>query len=569
MGLSNDIISQFIKATRDEKPKENETTVYATAVGEDRVRLDGAGANVETPVTSTVKMEAGDRVVVQIKNHSATVLGNTTSQSASSKDVKDVAKEVNDKISEFDYIFSNVVTTEQLNAESARIDSLFTEDAKIRGRLTANEAGISDLETKNLEVTETLTAHTATITSLSSDKVDTAFLTANYATIESLNAVDAEVYNLSSTHATFADTTTYQLTAIRATITDLETNKLSAIEADLRYANIDFANIGEAAIENFYSKTGLIDNLVVSSGSVTGTLVGVTIKGDIIEGGTVVADKLVIQGEDGLYYKLNTNGVTTEAEQTDYNSLNGSIITAKSITATKISVDDLVAFGATLGGFNITSDAVYSGVKESIDNSTSGIYLGSDGQVAFGNADNYLKFYAVYSYYSVTYNSGNGMYTRTSTELTMQVGTLVEGAVTTDGHKVYKVEASGTYFCRVATDYRLAISADSIMFGTGSKYSMEDVKQLTDHVKIGSYVDVETGETLPCVELSEMDSSFKMRLTNKTATFADGVNDSTVLDSDGIETENLRVKNDIRHYDYVWRRRANGNLGLMWMEVTE
>lgn len=562
MGLSNDIISQFIKATRDEKPKGSETTVYAYVVDTNSVRLDGAGEDVVTPVISTVKMEADDRVIVQIKNHSATVIGNVTAKSASSKDVDNVAKDVAD-------VIANVVTTEQLNTEHARIDTLFTETAKIRGRLTANEASITDLEAKNLEVTETLTAHSATITSLTTEKVDTTFLVANYATIESLNVVDATVYNLSSTYATFAETTTNRLAAINASIVDLETNKLSAAEAELRFAKIDFANIGEAAIENFYSKTGLIDNLVVSSGSVTGTLVGVTIKGDLIEGGTVVADKLVIQGEDGLYYKLNTNGATIEAEQTDYNSLNGSIITAKSITATKISVDDLVAFDATIGGFNITAEAVYSGIKESIDNSTSGIFLGSDGQVAFGNADNYLKFYAVYSYYSVTYNSGNGTYTRTNTELTMQVGTLVEGAVTTDGHKVYKVEASGTYFCRVATDYRLAISADSIMFGTGSKYSMEDVKQLTDHVKIGSYVDVETGETLPCVELSEMDSSFKMRLTNKTATFSDGVNDSTVLDSDGIETENLRVKNDIRHYDYVWRRRANGNLGLMWMEVTE
>ena len=569
MGLSVDIISQFIKATRDEKPKENETTVYATAVGEDSVRFDGAGADIVTPVTSTVKMKAGERVVVQLKNHSATVIGNVTNQSASGDDVSAAVNDVNDRISEFDYIFSNVVTTEQLNAESARIDSLIAEDARILGRLTANEADISSLEADNVVINRELSAHAAIINTLTSGSIDTEFLAATYATIKDLEATNATVYTLSSTYATFVETTTTRLNATDATILDLEANKLSATEAELRYANVDFANIGGAAIENFYSKTGLIDNLVVSSGSVTGTLVGVTIKGDIIEGGTVVADKLVIQGEDGLYYKLNTNGITTEAEQTDYNSLNGGVITAKSITATKISVDDLVAFDATLGGFNITSEAVYSGVKESIDNSTSGVFLGSDGQVAFGNADNYLKFYAIYTYYSVTHNSTAGTYARTNTKLTMQIGTLVEGAVTADGYKVYKAEGSNTYFCRVATDYKLAISADSIMFGTGSKYSMEDVKQLTDHVKIGSYVDIETGETLPCVELSEMDSSFKMRLTNKTATFADGVNDSTVLDSDGIETENLRVKNDIRHYDYVWRRRANGNLGLMWMEVTE
>ena len=80
-------------------------------------------------------------------------------------------------------------------------------------------------------------------------------------------------------------------------------------------------------------------------------MVGVTIKGDLIEGNTIKADKLVVKGSDGLYYKLNVSAETVETEQTDQNSLNGSIITAKSITATKISVEDLVAFDATIGGF--------------------------------------------------------------------------------------------------------------------------------------------------------------------------------------------------------------------------
>lgn len=545
MGLSNDLISQFIKATRDEKTKSTESTVYATAAGPDRVLIDGA--SIETPVSSTVKMKAGERVIVQIKDHSATVIGNMSMQSARDDDVADVTG----RVDEFENINADVVTADQLNAEKARIDALIAND---------------------ITVNETLTAHAALITSLSSEKVDTDFLAAHYATIESLDATNANIYNLSGTHASFAETTTIRLDAIVGTIADLDVEKLSATDGDFRYANIDFANVGDAAIEYLYSKSGLIENVIVSEGTVTGTLAGVTIKGDMIEGNTIVAEKLVIKGDDGLFYKLNTDGVQLSAEQTEYNSLNGQIITAKSITAEKVNVDDLVAFDATIGGFNITGDSLFSGVKESVDNSTVGVYLGADGQVAFGDADNYIKFYAVYAYYSVTYDASTSIYTRTNTEVTARFGGLVEGAVTTDGYKVYALtDVNGTtsYFCKVPIDYKLAISADSILFGTDSKYSMDDIKQLTDHVKIGSYVDLETGEQLPCVELSEMDSSFKMRLTNKSATFADGISDSTVIDSDGIETENLRVKNDIRHYDYVWRRRANGNLGLMWMEVTE
>ena len=94
-----------------------------------------------------------------------------------------------------------------------------------------------------------------------------------------------------------------------------------------------------------------------------------------------------------MYYKLNTNGVTTTAEQTEYNSLNGSVITAKTITAEKVKVDDLVAFDATIGGFNITNNAIYSGAKESVTNTTRGIYLDKNGQISFGDADNYIRYY--------------------------------------------------------------------------------------------------------------------------------------------------------------------------------
>ena len=130
----------------------------------------------------------------------------------------------------------------------------------------------------------------------------------------------------------------------------LYADKLDVTDADIKYAQIDFANIGKAALEQFFAKSGLIEDVVVGDQKVTGTLVGVTILGDSIKGGTVIADKLVIKGEDGLYYKLNTDGNTVEKEQTDYNSLDGGVIRAKSITATKIAVDDLVAFGATIGG---------------------------------------------------------------------------------------------------------------------------------------------------------------------------------------------------------------------------
>ena len=188
-------------------------------------------------------------------------------------------------------------------------------------------------------------------------------------------------------------TKTEELEATNAKIRKIESEKLSAKDAELKYANIDFTNIGKAAMEYFYSMSGLIKNVTVGDQTITGELVGVTIKGDIIEGNTIVADKLVIKGEDGLYYKLNTDGITTEAQQTDYNSLNGQVIRAKSVTASKIDVKDLVAFDATIAGFKIENVAIHSIGKESATSGVRGIFFSKDGQMAVGDSKHYIKYY--------------------------------------------------------------------------------------------------------------------------------------------------------------------------------
>lgn len=390
MALSNELISQFAKITTEKEETKTEEVVYGTTVSyNDTVYVKLDGSDRLTPITSTTVVKPDERVTVMIKDHSAIVTGNISSPSARNSDVE----ELGTQISEFDTIIANKVDTEELNATNARIDTLNTDTVNIRKDLNAANANIETLTADNVTINETLNAQSASIDNLEANKLSVEVADAKYATIENLEATNVSVNNLSSTYADFKNTTTTKLAAVDASIENLETNKLSAASADLKYANIDFSNIGQAAIEEFYAKSGIIKDLTIEGGTITGELVGVTIKGDLIEGGTVVADKLVVKGENGLYYKLNTDGVTTEAQQTEYNSLNGSVITAKSITATKISVTDLVAFDATIGGFKITENSIYSGAKKSASNTTRGIYLDNDGQAVFGDASNYLKYY--------------------------------------------------------------------------------------------------------------------------------------------------------------------------------
>ena len=390
MALSNELISQFAKITTEKEETKTEEVVYGTTVSyNDTVYVKLDGSDRLTPITSTTVVKPDERVTVMIKDHSAIVTGNISSPSARNSDVEQLGTQ----ISEFDTIIANKVDTEELNATNARIDTLNTDTVNIRKDLNAANANIETLTADNVTINETLNAQSASIDNLEANKLSVEIADAKYATIENLEATNVSVNNLSSTYADFKNTTTTKLAAVDASIENLETNKLSAASADLKYANIDFSNIGQAAIEEFYAKSGIIKDLTIEGGTITGELVGVTIKGDLIEGGTVVADKLVVKGENGLYYKLNTDGVTTETQQTEYNSLNGSVITAKSITATKISVTDLVAFDATIGGFKITENSIYSGAKESASNTTRGIYLDNDGQAVFGDASNYLKYY--------------------------------------------------------------------------------------------------------------------------------------------------------------------------------
>ena len=390
MALSNDLISQFVQVTKEDKKSVNDTA-YGTIVeydGGKYVKLDGS--ELLTPISMTADALEGERVVVTIKNHNAIVTGNISSPAART----DSVKELGTKISEFEIIIADKVSVERLEAEIARIDTLVSENVTIKGKLEANEADIRTLEADNVTINEKLTAAEANIGDLEAKKIDATVVEATYATIANLEAEQAKINNLEATYGEFHDLTVERLDAAEANIDNLETTKLSAKDAEIKYANIDFANIDMAAVQKLFTDSGIIKDLIVSEGKITGELVGVTIKGDLIEAGTLRADKLVVKGSDGNYYKLNTDfSKMAGVEPVKEDQIHGSSIVANSITATKISVDDLVAFGATIGGFNITKSSIYSGVKASPTNTTRGMYLDKDGQMAIGDGSNFLRYY--------------------------------------------------------------------------------------------------------------------------------------------------------------------------------
>ena len=202
MGLSNDLISQFVKTTNDTKKEKTEKTVYGKIVDDNgtlKVRLDGADEKVLTPIITTSNVKAGDRVIVLIKNHSATVIGNTSSPSTTVSDVEGI----NNKITEFETAIGGKVDTGDLNAQSARIDSLNSQVVIIQKDLFAVQGNIETLQADTSEVKEKLAANSADIETLKTTKLDISVAATTYATITNLEAANATISNLQSDYSNF------------------------------------------------------------------------------------------------------------------------------------------------------------------------------------------------------------------------------------------------------------------------------------------------------------------------------------------------------------------------------
>lgn len=257
MGLSEDLIAQFVKATKDEDKKLNESTMYATAAPQDgKVYVQFDGSDVLTPAESTVKIEDGDRVVVRIKNHTATVIGNLTNRSASSGDISDIVDEITEV---------EILIADQIDAVYAKIDKIDAGNITVE-ELDAIYARIETLEADNI-VVGNFAAEIATIKELIAEKADIKFLEANYAKIEDLEATNATINNLEATYAKITD-----LEAVYAKIETLDADYAKIEDLDVERARIDileatYLTADSAVIKDLTADIANIDTLIFGSAS--------------------------------------------------------------------------------------------------------------------------------------------------------------------------------------------------------------------------------------------------------------------------------------------------------------
>jgi hypothetical protein len=251
MALSDELISLFVKTTKDDKKTPTEATVFGTIVvdsGIKYVQLDGS--DELTPISTTTNAIAGEKVVVRIKNHSATVIGNITSPSATSKDVNDI-------VDNFEYDLDvERAKIAKLDGNIAEFDKLYAKEAAFT-ELKADVAAFKDLQVDNFEATN------AEIDNLKTTKLDVSSAEAEYAKIKALNATDANVGTLK------ADV---------GKIDTLVSDFVSGGSVQTQFANAVIAQLGEAWI-----KSAMID--AISANKITS--------------GDIITDNIKVRSEDG------------------------------------------------------------------------------------------------------------------------------------------------------------------------------------------------------------------------------------------------------------------------------
>lgn len=371
MALSKNLISDFVKATTDDKKTAEETTLYGTIVeynGRKYVRLDGS--DMLTPYTATVAAKAGERVRVSVGKHSATVTGNVSSPAARTGDVEELGQ----KVDTFDAVVANKATIKDLEVERARVDDLVADNVVIKNQLTADSAEIKDLKADNVDIKGKLTARDAEIENLKANKIDAEVVSANYATIKNLEATQASVKELSANKANITDLTAATGRIDKLESKDIETDKLIAGKAD-----IDLANVNNAWINKGVLKDGSIGSAAIHEGALTNAKIAdatieaakiKSINADSIVAGTIKTERLIIAGPDGqdsIVKAINIANGVSEAE-----------VNGQKIQAASIDVVDLSAFQAKIAQFDMSQNAIYSG-KLAINDPTRGVYISTTG----------------------------------------------------------------------------------------------------------------------------------------------------------------------------------------------
>lgn len=557
MQLPANVVKGFVKQVQDAAIPKNENGEAFGKVrivnGELFVVLDGSTTN--TPSKTSVAVRNDDRVKVLIADHRMMITDNLTSNPLGVNEMKDILKgSLNDYVITNSNIIDSTFSDGLINGSVIQ-DSTITgskiEDSTIEGsKIKDSTIEYSNINFSNFQngsikgsLIDVSTFQDGTIdgskikdSTISGSKIEGSTIDSShikYADFETLTGDQ-----LSATTGAFRNLMAGALNADKADIGNLtvgtiegETatigtiigdqaafDNLSAMygkfeKLDTTYANIDFANVNTLDVDQAWIQDLMVQGKIIAQQGTIYYLDAVEVNASKITAGEMKADRLLLKGQDGLYYKMNiSNFGETEAEKLPQeiqdqfvDHIHGDLIIAKSIQAEKITVSDLSAFGATIGGFTIDDTSIHTTGKDSPDSEHAGSYMGSNGTIHFGSPNQYFLF-------DPTFVNDDGT-----------VGRMV-------------LRTSEIY---LAGGLNMSDMSDNI-----KKYNLY-MRFNDKNMELGYY-----------------NNPSKTLLSPEGMAFTNANQLVTYIYGDDMYTANSTVMNNLRFNNFLWMRRPNGNMSL-------
>ena len=217
MVLSEELVANFVKSTNDKKTTSSEATVYGTVKIEgDKKYVQIDGSSIKTPVNTTSDISDGDRVIVLIKNHEATIIGNVSSPSAKNASVND-----------------------QYNSLQQQIDALSPENiSELTQTVNNNKNNITRLQESYNQANTALGVINGTVSSIN-DKISSIE--------QSIGTAETNIFNLQT-----------DVTNLKTDVTNLQTD-VTNLQTDVTNLQTDVTNL-QASIKDINDRLTVLEN---------------------------------------------------------------------------------------------------------------------------------------------------------------------------------------------------------------------------------------------------------------------------------------------------------------------
>jgi len=550
MGLSNDLISQFVKSNKETKNNNGNGTLIQ---GVAKVKSDGSvsvqlgGSKIETPAVATTSVKDGERVLVTIKNHTAYITGTNVASNAGS------VIQLTDEN-------GNVINTVHLN-------TLVADSATIKNRLEASEADIEELQAKSI-TTDKLEADYIKAKDIEATYLKAAAAESKYAKIDDLDVTNETVHNLDAAYANI--------------------NQLIFGSAGGDVIQTEFANAVIATLGDAWIKSAMIGDVNTNE---------VTVKSN--DGKLLIKDEVIkISDENRIRVQIGKDG------NNDYTinvwNQNGDLIFNSNGITDKAIADGLIRDNMVSDTANISSSKIYLNEEEkTLDIAFKSL---SDDVTAKGTAieanteairtkvwqqdidDAKDELNTAYSTLEQTVDGINMTVAKHTvqvdenavniaaaqtviSQLTDALSTLV-----TDGNGtslMTQTEEGWTFSTAEIQNLVNTLSEDlnTLNETVGGTTSTVDILQqaVNDLGTIAEYVKIGTYEDEPCIELGEGDSDFKLRITNTKMVFTEGSTVLAYFNNQAFNVKKVIIQEELQQGGFVWKSRSNGHLSFVWM----